>query len=108
MYAYIRETGRGFFGAVCALNDQVCISTDPPSPCDSWIASCQYCLRLTRFLPLTGVNVYSLLHYVVLGNKLQVGEIGHPPLPQGQAMQDSGNGVPRIYLPRGSVSSVGL
>jgi hypothetical protein len=30
----------------------------------------------TWFLSLTGVNVYSLLPYLVLGNKLQGGEIG--------------------------------
>jgi hypothetical protein len=27
------------------------------------------------------VNVYSLLQYLVLGKKLQSGEIGHPSLP---------------------------
>jgi hypothetical protein len=78
MYACIHETGLGFIGGVCTLSDQACISSDPP--CHSWIASCQYCLRLSRFLCLTGVNVYSMLHYLVLGNKLQ-GEIGHPQLP---------------------------
>ena len=79
MYAYIHEIGRGFFEGVCALSDQGCISSD--SPCRSWIASCQPCLRLRRFLPLTAGNLYSLLPYLVLGNKLQGGEIGHPPLP---------------------------
>jgi hypothetical protein len=81
MYAYIPENGGGYFEGVCALNDEDCISTDPPPPCQSWSASWQYCLRLTRLLPLTAVNVYSLLKYLVLGNKLQCGEIGHPPLP---------------------------
>ena len=69
MYACTYETESGFFAGVRALSDQACISTDPPPPCYSWIASCQYCLRLTRFVPLTGVNIYSLLHYLVLGNK---------------------------------------
>jgi len=30
---------------------------------------------ITRFLPFTAANVYSLLQYLVLGNKLQGGEI---------------------------------
>jgi hypothetical protein len=81
MYACILETGRGFFEGVCALNDQACIFSDPPSPCHWWIASWQFCLRITRFLPLTAANVCSVLPYLVLGNKLQGGEIGHPPLP---------------------------
>jgi hypothetical protein len=80
MYACVPEIGGGFFEGVCALNDQNCISSDPPPPCHSWIASCLYCLCLTRFLPLTAANVYSLLRYLVFGNKLQGGEIGHPPL----------------------------
>ena len=80
MYACFHETGRGFFEGVHALNDQACISTDPPPPCHPWIASCQYCLRLTRFLPITAVNKHSLLHYLVLGNNLQGREIGRPPL----------------------------
>lgn len=46
---------------------------------------------------LAAAKVYSLLPYLVLGNKLQGGEIGHPPLLQGQPMQDGGNGLPRIY-----------
>ena len=50
-------------------------------PCHLWVASCQYSLYLSRFLPVTTVNVYSLLQYLVLGNKLQSREIGHPPLP---------------------------
>jgi hypothetical protein len=69
MYACISETGRGFFAEVCALSDQARNSSDPPY--HWWIASCLYCLRLSRFLPLTAVNVYSLLHYPVLGNKLE-------------------------------------
>jgi hypothetical protein len=81
MYAYIPEIGCAFFEGVRALNDQVCISTDPPPPYHSWIASYLYFFYLIRFLPLTAVNVYSLLLYLVLGDKLQGGEIGHPPLP---------------------------
>ena len=80
MYACIHETGRRFF-VVCALSDQACTTSDPPPPCQSWIASCQYCLRLRGFLHLTAVNIYSLLLYPVLGKKLQGGEIGHPALP---------------------------
>jgi hypothetical protein len=102
MYACILRTVAGFFSEVCALRDQRCISSDPP--CHSWIASSLYCLRLTRFLRLTGVNVYSLLHYLVLGNKLQGGKIGHPPLPKGQAMQHPVCGLLRIPLPRTSVN----
>src|ERR671919_454553 len=98
MYAYTHETGRGFFEGVCTLSDQACISSDPPLPCHSWIASGQYCLRLTRFLPLSAANVYSLLQYLVLGNKLQGGEIGHPPLPWGQAIQHPVCGLLRISL----------
>ena len=67
------------FSGVHALNEQACISSDPP--CHLWIASCLYCLCLSRFLPLTEVNVYSLLPYLVLGNKLQGVEIGHHLLP---------------------------
>jgi hypothetical protein len=81
MYACIHETGGGFFEGVRALNDQACISSDPPPPCHSGIASCLYFFCLTRFLPLTAVNKHSRLPYLVLGNKLQGGEIGHPPLP---------------------------
>ena len=80
MYACIPETGRGFIEVVCALSDQACNSSEPPPPCQSWIASCLYCLYLTRFLPLRAVNVYSLLLYLVVGKKLQGGEIGHPAL----------------------------
>jgi hypothetical protein len=40
-----------------------------------------YYLRLSRFLPLTAVNVYSPLPYLVLGNKHQGGELAHPALP---------------------------
>jgi hypothetical protein len=65
MYACISEIGHRFFEGVCALSNQVCISTDPPPPCCSWIASCLYCLRLSRFLPLTGVNVYSLCSHIL-------------------------------------------
>jgi hypothetical protein len=79
MYACSCETGGGFFEGVCTLSDQGCISSDPPR--HSWIASCQYCLRLSRFLPLTAGNLYLLLQYHVLGNKLQGVEIGHPLLP---------------------------
>ena len=57
------------------------ISATPLTTCLPWIASCRYCLRQTGFLPLTGVNVYSLLRYLVLANKLKGGEIGQPPLP---------------------------
>jgi hypothetical protein len=81
MYAYIPETGGGFFEGVCALSDQTRISSDPPPPCHSWIALCLYYLRVRRFLPLTAAHVYSLLQHLVLGNMLQGGEIGHPPLP---------------------------
>ena len=82
MYACVHETGHGYFAGVRALSDQGCISSDPPPPPhNSWIASCQYCLRLSKFLPLTAANVYSLLRYLVLSNKLQGGEIDHPPLP---------------------------
>ena len=80
MYACNCETEGGFFEGVHALNDQACISSDPPPPYHSWIASCLYCLRLSRILPLTAVNLYSLLPYLVLGNKLQGGDMGHPPL----------------------------
>jgi len=69
MYACIPETALGFFGGVCALSDKACISSDPPLPCHSWIASCQSCLRLSGFLRPTGVNRYSLLPYPALGNK---------------------------------------
>jgi len=72
MYACIRETGCGFFEVVGALNDQDCISSDPP-PHNSEIASWQYCLRLSRYLPLSAVYVCSLQEYIVLGNKLQDG-----------------------------------
>jgi hypothetical protein len=81
MYAYVPETGRGFFGRVCALSDQACISSDPLLPCHWWIASFLYCLRLSRFLSLSAVNVYLLLPYPVLGNNLQGGEIGNHLLP---------------------------
>ena len=36
---------------------------------------------LARFLPTTAVNKHSLLPYLVLGNKLQSEETGHPSLP---------------------------
>ena len=36
--------------------------------------------------------------HLVLGNKLQGGEIGHPPLLQGQPMQDGGYGLPRRHI----------
>ncbi len=81
MYACVLGIGLGCFEGVHALSDQACTFSDPPPPCHSWIASCQSYLYLTRFLPLTGVNVYSLLPYLVLGKKLQGGEIGHPALP---------------------------
>ena len=84
MYACILETGRGFFEGVCVLSDQTRISPDPPPPCRSCIASCQYYLRVIWFLPLTAVNAYSLLRYLVVGNKLQGGEISRPPLPWGR------------------------
>jgi hypothetical protein len=106
MYACIRRTGRGFFEEVCALNDQACISSDPSPPSHSWIASCLYCLCLTRFLPLTAVKVYSLLAYLVLANKLQGGEIGHPPLPKGQDMQHPVCGLLRISIPGTSVNKL--
>src|SRR5215211_5469448 len=56
MYACTYETESGFFSGVCALSDQACISSYPPPPCHSWIASCLYCLGQSRFLPLTAVN----------------------------------------------------
>jgi hypothetical protein len=46
MYAYVLETGCGFHEGLCALRDQACISSDPPPPCHSWIASC-LCVRRT-------------------------------------------------------------
>jgi hypothetical protein len=81
MYAYIPEIGCAFFDGVRALNDQACISSDLPPPCRSWIASCQSCLRLTRFLPLATANVYLLLHILCLAISSRAGNIGHPPLP---------------------------
>jgi hypothetical protein len=82
MYACIPEIGSGFFEGVYVLNDQSCFSSDPPPPPhNSWIALWQYCHCLTRFLPLSAANVYSLLLYFVLGNKLQSGEIGLRLLP---------------------------
>ena len=42
--------------------------------------------------------------YLVLGNKLQGGEIGHPPLLQGQPMQDGGYGLERIFIPHTPVN----
>jgi hypothetical protein len=71
MYACTYEPEGGFFAGVCALSDQVRISSHPP--CHSWIASCLYYLRLGRFLPLSAANVYSLLPYLVLGSNLQGG-----------------------------------
>jgi hypothetical protein len=91
MYAYTSETRRGFFAGVHALNDQACISTD--LPCHSRIASFLYTFYLARFLPNTAVNRHSLRPYLVLGNKLQSGETGHPSLPLGQAMQHPVCGV---------------
>jgi hypothetical protein len=73
MYACIPDIDGGFFEGVCTFSDQACISSDPPPPCHSWIASCLYCLLLSGFLPLTAVNVYSLLQYLVLDNKPQGG-----------------------------------
>jgi hypothetical protein len=32
MYAYIHETGLGFFARVCALRERPRISSDPPPP----------------------------------------------------------------------------
>jgi hypothetical protein len=81
MYACVHETGSGFFDGVCTLSNATAIFRDPPPPCHSWIASCLYCLCLTRFLPLSAVDIHSPLPYLVLGNKLQGEEIGHPPLP---------------------------
>src|SRR5215208_55797 len=104
MYACIPEIGSGHFEVVCALIDQDFNSSDPPPPCHSWIASCQSCLRLSRFLPLRAVNVYSLLSYLVPGDKLQGGELGHPPLTKGQAVQYCGYGLLRIYLLRTTVN----
>jgi hypothetical protein len=67
MYACIHRTWAGFFDGVCALNDQACISTDPPlPPHNSWFASWQYYLPLTKVLPLTAANVYSLLYILCL------------------------------------------
>jgi hypothetical protein len=74
MHAYIRESVGGFLGGVCTLGDHARISSDPTPPCRTGIASCLYCLILRRFLPLTAANVYSLLRYLVLGNKLQGGK----------------------------------
>jgi hypothetical protein len=48
------------FSRWCTLNDQVCISSDPPPPPhNSWFASCLYCLHLTRFLSLTAVDMHT-------------------------------------------------
>jgi hypothetical protein len=74
MYACIHQTMRGFFGGVCALSDQTCISSDPPPPCHSWIASCLYCLRLSRFLPLSAGNLYSLPHILCLATSSRAGK----------------------------------
>jgi hypothetical protein len=96
MYACIPEIGGGFFEGWADKGNQPPTFRDPPPPCRTWIASCLYCLRLTGFLPFTAVYVYSLLQYLVLGNKLQGGEMVHPLLPWGQAMQVRVCGVPRI------------
>jgi hypothetical protein len=74
MYACTYETDSGFFEGVHALNDQVCISTDPPPPCHSWIASCQSCLHLTRFLLLAAANTYALLPYLCLAISSRMGK----------------------------------
>jgi hypothetical protein len=81
MYACTYET-EGSFSRWCVLSmiRAALLLTHIP-PCHSWVASCQYSLYLSRFLPITTVNVYSLLQYLVLGNKLQGGETSHPPLP---------------------------
>jgi hypothetical protein len=41
----------------------------------------------------------------VPGNKLKGREIGHPPLPQGQAMQHPASELRRIALPRTPLNS---
>jgi hypothetical protein len=98
MYACVLEAGRGFFEGVCALRDLACISTDPPLPCHSRIASCLYCLRLSRFLPLTTVNLYSFLQYLVLAKSRKEWQLALLRPDRGEAMQDSGYGLLRISL----------
>ena len=80
MYACTLENGRGFFEGVHALSDQACISSDPPHPAiRGSLHACSVCL--SRILPLTAVNVYSLLQYLVLSDKLKGVEIGYLLLP---------------------------
>src|SRR5215211_3426580 len=56
MYACIPEIGDGFCEGACALSNASYHLCDPPPPRHSLIASCQTCLGLSRFLPLTAVN----------------------------------------------------
>jgi len=65
MYAYILETGRGFFEGVCALNERACISSDPPSPAirGSLHGST---VSVDQVTASTAANLYSLLPYLVL------------------------------------------
>ena len=82
MYACVPRTERGYFEGVCPPCESTAYFGDPPPlPAIRGIASCLYCLGLCGLLPLTAGNVYSPLRYLVLGNKLQGGGIGRPPLP---------------------------
>jgi hypothetical protein len=65
MYACIYETGGGFFEGVCALSDQACISSDPPSPAirGSLHGST---VSVNQVSASTAANLYSLLPYLVL------------------------------------------
>jgi hypothetical protein len=80
MLAFLKPTADFSVGCALSMIRTAFLLTHPP-PCHSWIASCLYRLRLSRFLPLSAVYVYSLLQYLVLGNKLQSGAIKHYPLP---------------------------
>ena len=76
MLAFLKLVADFSRGSV-RLGRLVSTSQDPPHPAiRGWLyvsASCP--------VVFAAANLYSLRQYLVLGNNLQDGEIGHPPLP---------------------------
>jgi hypothetical protein len=81
MYACVCGIGRGFFAGVCALNDQACISSDP-TPTLPFVDRFMPVLSLSKQVSASHRrdSLFTVPH-LVLGNKLQSGEMDHPPLP---------------------------
>jgi|SRR5215204_259273 hypothetical protein len=94
MYACAHETSSGFFAGVCREEDRLLTFRDPPHlGIREWLYASNTSGDSRR-----SESIYSLLLYIVSGDKLQSGERFILRAHRGRAMQDCGYECRRIHL----------